>query len=29
MRYVDHATYELERLASERASEARRAAPRS
>jgi Thymidylate synthase complementing protein len=28
MRHVDHSTYELERLASERASEARRAAPR-
>jgi hypothetical protein len=27
MRYVDHSTYELERLASERASAARRAAP--
>jgi thymidylate synthase ThyX len=29
MCHVDHSTYELERLASERASEARRAAPHS
>jgi hypothetical protein len=29
MRYVDHTTYELERLTAERAAEQRRAAPRS
>jgi thymidylate synthase ThyX len=29
MRYVDHTTYELERLDAERAAESRRAAPRS